>query len=315
MKTKVLSSHEILEAAALLREGELVAFPTETVYGLAAPVFSAPAIQKIFTSKGRPSDNPLIVHLSEQADLSRVAVEIPESFFLLSEFMPGPLTLVLKRHPDVPDVVSGGLDSVAVRFPSHPVARALIRAVGEPLVAPSANLSGKPSSTTAAHVLEDFEGKIAAVIDGGACPIGIESTVLSLLDAERPMILRPGQITKEQLEAVLGRVIALPTGGEKLVSPGMKYRHYAPRAQVKIFRRKMELQEYLEQDSSKRRMLLSRQPLEGMEHYRLSSERLYAHLRLADRMGCEEVLCLCEEDLLVQEGLMNRLLRAASAGE
>ena len=208
--TERLSPDQLQRAADLLKAGHLVAFPTETVYGLGAPIFSPEAIQSIFKVKGRPADNPLIAHVSSVEQVSRIALEIPEAFYRLAEvFFPGPLTVVLKRRPDVPSIVSAGLETIAVRMPSHPIALKLISLVDEPLVAPSANLSGMPSSTQAEHVLDDFDGKIAAVVDGGKTEIGIESTVINLL-GETPILLRPGSISKEALEKVLGYPIFLP---------------------------------------------------------------------------------------------------------
>jgi L-threonylcarbamoyladenylate synthase len=203
METQLLGPKDIAKAALLLKEGYLVAFPTETVYGLGAPIFNEKLVAQIFASKGRPADNPLIAHISDLSQILEIACEIPPFFDQLTkEFFPGPLTLILKRHPRVPAIVSGGLDTIAVRMPDHALAQALITAVGQPLVAPSANLSGRPSSTEASHVLHDFSGSIAAVIDGGPTKHGMESTVLSLLK-EKPVLLRPGALSLADIEAVL----------------------------------------------------------------------------------------------------------------
>jgi len=231
----------IATAAAILRAGGVVAFPTETVYGLGADALNAAAVRKIFTAKGRPADNPLIVHLAAASELAAVAAGIPDAAYALAQaFWPGPLTLVLPRTEVVPDVVTAGLDTVAVRVPDHPVALALIRAAGRPLAAPSANLSGRPSPTNARHVMEDMAGRIGAVIDGGETGIGVESTVLDLTGAT-PMILRPGGLPREKLQAVLPDVTIDPallpdTGEEPTVarSPGVKYKHYAPQAEVVV---------------------------------------------------------------------------------
>ena len=319
MHTELLSEEQVEKAASLLKKGELVAFPTETVYGLGAPLFYPEAIKKIFSTKGRAADNPLIVHLSSLEQLERVAIEVPEEFFTLSKiYFPGPLTMVLKRHPGVPEIVSGGLLTVALRMPSHPLARALIAAVGQPLVAPSANLSGKPSATTAAHVLEDFSGKISAVLDGGATTFGIESTVLSLCDPNHPVLLRPGTIGREELEKVLNRKIAEVTKvkeGEKVLSPGMKYRHYAPHAHVKLFFLWEELEQYLSEAPRLKRILLSALDLsknfDNCQSLPLSSQGLYSHFRDADRTGCSEILVFCDSKTLLHAGLMNRLQRAS----
>ncbi len=208
--TKRITEAECLEAALWLKDGHIVAFPTETVYGLGACAFNDQAIKRIFTAKNRPQDNPLIVHITDDAQLKRVTMSIPKSFYRLRDlFWPGPLTCILQGHPDLPRCVSAGLNTVAVRMPAHPTAQKLINLVGEPLVAPSANLSGKPSATTADHVLEDFSGKIPFIIDGGQCSLGIESTVISLIE-DKPYLLRPGSITIQALEHALGRQVHLP---------------------------------------------------------------------------------------------------------
>ncbi|GAB7387881.1 L-threonylcarbamoyladenylate synthase [Bacillaceae bacterium] len=223
------------EAASFLREGEVVAFPTETVYGLGGNALSAAAVEKIFRAKGRPSDNPLIVHIAHERQLNELVASVPETAErLLRHFWPGPLTLVLPKRPIVPEAVTAGLDTVAVRMPDHPVARALIEAAQLPLAAPSANLSGRPSPTSARHVLEDLEGRIAGVLDGGETGVGVESTVLDVT-GEIPLLLRPGGVSLEELQAVIGPVETDPgLLGEKETprSPGMKYAHYAPRGEM-----------------------------------------------------------------------------------
>ncbi len=234
-------------AGGILREGGLVAFPTETVYGLGADALNPEAVQKIYLAKGRPSDNPLIVHIADEQALAPLVSEIPtQAEQLMEKFWPGPLTLVLPRSPRIPDRVTGGLATVAVRMPDHPVALALLKEAGVPVAAPSANLSGRPSPTTAQHVWQDLAGRVEMIIDSGPVGVGVESTVLDLT-TETPMILRPGGVTAEELEQVLGKKPALdpsltatkaadPAGGqgEELVprSPGMKYTHYSPEAQV-----------------------------------------------------------------------------------
>ena len=228
------------QAGALLAAGEVVGMPTETVYGLAANALDGAAAAKIFHAKGRPQDNPLIVHIADVAELAPLVRAVPPAALQLAErFWPGPLTMILPRAASIPDEVSAGLDTVGIRLPAHPVARALIRAAGVPLAAPSANLSGRPSPTTARHVLDDLSGKIPAVVEGGPCSVGVESTVVSLT-GELPRLLRPGGISLEQLEAVLGKVevdrALLEQLGEdvQVSSPGMKYAHYAPKAPVTV---------------------------------------------------------------------------------
>ncbi|HWQ57690.1 MAG TPA: L-threonylcarbamoyladenylate synthase [Clostridia bacterium] len=223
----------------LIREGGLVAFPTETVYGLGANGLDGEAVARIFEAKGRPSDNPLILHVAKKNDVKKLWTRIPESArVLMDTFWPGPLTLVFNKSSLVPDEVTAGLPTVAVRMPDNKTALALIREAGVPIAAPSANASGRPSPTTAQHVRDDLEGKIDLIIDGGPCRYGLESTVLSL--AGEPTILRPGAITKEMLEAAWGAVKLAPSvlsplrEGETAASPGMKYRHYAPECEVLV---------------------------------------------------------------------------------
>ncbi len=244
MKTIVLNpiadTSSIKRAAALLLAGEVVGMPTETVYGLAANALDEAAVKKIFEAKGRPQDNPLIVHIAEASALDQVSRDIPDAARRLAEaYWPGPLTMVLPRAGQIPDVVTAGLPTVGVRLPAHPIARAFIRQAGVPVAAPSANRSGRPSTTTAAHVLEDMDGRIPAVIDGGPCQVGVESTIVSLT-GDKPRLLRPGGISLEQLRAVLGevaldRALREQIGDDVQVSaPGMKYRHYAPKAPVTV---------------------------------------------------------------------------------
>lgn len=244
MTTRLITERDgeegLNEAARLLSEGELVAIPTETVYGLAANALNGEAVKSIFAAKGRPQDNPLIVHIAEIEEILPLVKNFDERARALAEaYWPGPLTIILPKSDIIPNEVSAGLDTVAVRMPSHPVAHEIIKKCGFPLAAPSANTSGKPSPTTAAHVMNDMNGKIAAVVDGGSCEVGVESTVITLA-CETPRVLRPGGITPEQLRAVLGEVeidkavFKALENGEKVLSPGMKYKHYSPNARVVI---------------------------------------------------------------------------------
>ena len=243
MDTLLLSDHcpdDIQTAGKILRRGGLVAIPTETVYGLAANALDGATVKKIYAAKGRPSDNPLIVHISQFSQLAPLVREVPEAAKELADaFWPGPLTIILPKSGLVPQETSGGLSTVAVRCPSHPTARAVIDAAGVPLAAPSANLSGKPSPTTFRHVQEDLTGRVDALLDGGDCAVGVESTVLTLAEGT-PRILRPGGITLSQLQSVLGNVEVDPAvlhqleQGKKAASPGMKYKHYSPKADVVI---------------------------------------------------------------------------------
>ena len=228
---------QIMEAASYLKRDELVAFPTETVYGLGANAMSTSAVENIFIAKGRPSDNPLIVHIAMKEQLHDVACDIPSvAYTLMDHFWPGPLTLVLPKKDAVSPRVTAGLNTVAVRMPNHPIALALIQASGLPIAAPSANRSGRPSPTTAKHVLDDLDGRIAAVVDGGATGVGVESTVIDCTSAI-PTILRPGGVTKEEIERVIGAVDIDRALVEKEAvpkSPGMKYTHYAPKAPLVV---------------------------------------------------------------------------------
>ena len=231
------SAEEILRAGEMIKSGGLVAFPTETVYGLGANALDAEASAKIYAAKGRPSDNPLIIHLADPSDAEKYAFTTPEFQRLAERFMPGPLTVIMKKREIIPRTVTGGLDTVAVRVPSHPTANALIRAAGVPIAAPSANLSGKPSPTSAAHVVRDMFGRIDAIIGGSDAEIGVESTIVTLA-GEVPCVLRPGFVTPEELREVLPEVEVSPavTGRYEGVplSPGMRYKHYSPRASVTI---------------------------------------------------------------------------------
>ena len=226
---------KIREAGRIIKDGGLVAFPTETVYGLGGNALDADASRRIYEAKGRPSDNPLIVHIARIEDLARIAAEVPEAARRLADaYWPGPLTIILPKTDAVPRETTGGLDTVAVRFPSHPVAQAFILAAGGFVAAPSANRSGRPSPTSAAHVAEDLYGRIAMILDGGDADIGLESTIVDFTE-KTPMILRPGFIGLPALKAVLGEVAVDRSllGGSEPVrpkAPGMRYRHYAPKA-------------------------------------------------------------------------------------
>ncbi len=246
METKLLDPAcdptALAQAAALLRAGEVVGIPTETVYGLGANALDEAAVGKIFAAKGRPQDNPLIVHIADFDTIYTLSPAVPDAArALAAQFWPGPLTIIVPKGDCIPSATSGGLDTVGVRLPAHSIARALIRLAGVPIAAPSANTSGRPSTTSAQHVLRDLAGKIPAVVEGGACTVGVESTVLSLA-GDTPRLLRPGGITLEQLRAVLGEVIVDRALREKIddsetvSAPGMKYRHYAPQAPVTVVR-------------------------------------------------------------------------------
>ena len=227
-------------ASDLLHHGELVAFPTETVYGLGANALDAKAVLSIFSAKDRPADNPLIVHIYDMNQLEPLCEIPPYAPVLMKTFWPGPLTILFPRKSTIPEEVTAGLSTVAIRMPSHPVAAALLKECRLPIAAPSANRSGRPSPTTARHVLEDMDGRIPLILDGGSCEVGLESTVLDICHGQ-PVILRPGGITKSMLEEALGESVALADSilrplrpDEKALSPGMRYKHYAPRGSVTL---------------------------------------------------------------------------------
>lgn len=247
MKTEVfqindpaVQSDEVCAAAKILRDGGLVGIPTETVYGLGANGLNENAVRAIFEAKGRPQDNPLILHIAGADWLERFCCDIPSAAYALAEhFWPGPLTMILKRREIVPNVTTGGLDTVGMRCPDHAVTLAIIEAAGVPVAAPSGNISGRPSPTCARHMIEDMDGRINGIVDGGACGVGVESTIVDLT-VTPPRLLRPGGLPLEALEVVLGEivvdkaVIAPLSAGEKPRAPGMKYRHYAPKAPVTV---------------------------------------------------------------------------------
>ena len=240
MNTERLTAADVERAAAILARGGLLGIPTETVYGLGANGLDPEAVAHIFEAKGRPQDNPLILHVPSAEWLARYCADIPAAAYTLAErFWPGPLTMILRRKPVVPDAVTAGLDTVGMRCPAHPVCRAIIAAAGVPVAAPSGNTSGRPSPTNMADMLEDMDGKIDGIVDGGPCAVGVESTIIDLT-AEPPRLLRPGGVTLEELRDALGEVAVDPAvtrlmgAGEHPRAPGMKYRHYAPKAPVTV---------------------------------------------------------------------------------
>jgi len=240
METKYLTQQKIQQAAQILKRGGLLGIPTETVYGLGANGLDPEAVANIFKAKGRPQDNPLILHIPDVGWLDRYCQNIPASAYALANaFWPGPLTMILERKPNVPDVVTAGLDTVGMRCPAHVLCRKIIAAADVPVAAPSGNTSGRPSPTTARHMLEDMDGKIDAIMEGGPCTVGVESTIIDLT-CQPPRLLRPGGVTLEQLEEILGDVELDPAitrlmgAGEQPRAPGMKYRHYAPKAPVTV---------------------------------------------------------------------------------
>ena len=316
-------------AAKILKNGGLVAIPTETVYGLAANAFDAKACENIFIAKGRPGDNPLIVHISDMEMLNEVVSEIPEGAKILAEkYWPGPLTMIMKKSEKVPDVTSANLPTVAVRFPSHPVAREIIEKAGFPLAAPSANLSGSPSPTSFEHCVHDLMGRVEGIIDGGASSVGVESTIISLA-GEKPVLLRPGYVTLEQLQEVLGEVevshavLEKLEEGEKVLSPGMKYKHYAPKAQVTLIKASSDdyvkyVNEHAKDgvyalcfDEEAEKLSVSTVTYGSEFSDEQQAEHIFDALRIIDESGAEKVFAHSPKVTGVGLAVYNRLIRAA----
>lgn len=331
MKTRLLREDQIAEAAVLLRAGEPVGMPTETVYGLACDAGNPEAVRKVFAAKGRPADNPLIVHIADIAEWAPLVKQIPPLAQRLAErFWPGPLTVILPRSERIPAITAGGLDSVGVRFPAHPVAQRMIRAAGVPLAAPSGNRSGSPSPTTSAHMLADMDGRIPAVVEGGSCVCGVESTVVVLDDARTVRVLRPGFVTPEQLGTVAERVIvdqavlSQVAAGTTVRSPGMKYKHYAPAAAVTLLRGTQEhILSYLQQNRGEDVYALvfdSDVPaclaagVQAIPYGDTDEERaasFFSRLRELDAMGAGHIYVRAPRTDGVGLAVYNRLIRAA----
>ena len=334
MEKRILgtSEEDIERAAEIIRQGGLVAFPTETVYGLGADALNPEAVGKVYAAKGRPSDNPMIVHISSKDDLTRLTFEITEDMKKLADvFWPGPLTMVVPARPVVPKVTTGGLDTVAVRMPSDLTAASLITASGVPIAAPSANLSGKPSPTTARHVIDDLDGRIDAIIEGGDCQVGIESTVVDMTGSV-PAVLRPGIITQEQLSSALGKTVELDpvlltkpeikrgeglleTDGDfKPKSPGMKYKHYAPKAEMIIYKGDRE-KAALAMAEEKLRRVECGQKVEIIiyddEEPEKAAREFFAKLRACDKAGVDVILAAALKEDGVGFAVMNRMFKSA----
>ena len=345
MTTELLSASnpgDILRAADLLRAGDLVAIPTETVYGLAANALDPAAVAKIFAAKGRPQDNPLIVHVPDAAQALPLVKDFPFTARRLAEaFWPGPLTVILPRASHVPEIVSAGLSTLALRVPAHPAAQALLRACGIPLAAPSANRSGAPSPTLASHVIDDLGGRVAAILDAGPCTIGVESTVIDLARG-KPLLLRPGGIPPERLEALLGEIdisqaVTRPLGeDERAASPGLKYKHYAPRAQLTLVKGPLAaFLAYAGREKPDGLLCFDEDvPIVHCQHGTCGSfatvnclsygpahdpaeqaRRIFTCLREIDERGWKSVLVRCPAPEGVGLAVYNRLLRAAGFRE
>lgn len=320
----------------LIAEGELVAFPTETVYGLGGDALDPDASRKIYAAKGRPSDNPLIVHIAEFDDMKRVAREVPEQARKLADaFWPGPLTMIVWKSDAVPEATTGGMQTVAVRMPNHPVALELIRRSGCLIAAPSANTSGRPSPTESQHVAEDLSGKIAMILDGGPVGIGIESTIIDLTE-EKPMILRPGYITPEMLSEVLQEEVVIDPGiiaaddTRKPKAPGMKYKHYAPKAEMiivdgaqdAVIAKINELTAAKRAEGKKVAVIATDETKERYDAQVILSmgrrsdedaiaQHLYKILRECDELEVGEIYSECFQTPRIGQAIMNRLLKAA----
>ena len=325
MKTRLLKDTEedIRIAAKIIEQGGLVAFPTETVYGLGANAMDADAVRKIYEAKGRPADNPTIVHIAAREELGQVTFLVTEDMkTLMDRFWPGPMTMIVPRGEYIPYVTTGNLETVGVRMPENEVARELIRRSGCPIAAPSANLSGRPSPTTAQHVIDDLDGRIDAVIQSGPCRIGIESTVIDMT-GKIPMILRPGYITKKDFEDALGQEILLdpklnrkPREGEDFhpKAPGMKYRHYAPRAEMIIFKGdRIRVEAAIDQERAEREALGQKVFVIDFDEDRetMAAHEIFAMLRQADREGADVILAAALPQRGVGFSVMNRMLKSA----
>ena len=336
METQILKADELdavcEKAGEILKRGGLVAFPTETVYGLGGDAFNPDSSRKIYAAKGRPSDNPLIVHIAELSALDKLSADIPQTLYDLAEaFWPGPLTMIIKKRESVPCETTGGLDTVAIRMPDHPVALKLIRAGGGYIAAPSANASGRPSPTLASHVAEDLSGRIDMIIDGGEVGIGIESTIVDL-SGEVPMILRPGYVTHDMLSRILGHVESDPTlmkktEGGRPKAPGMRYRHYAPKGDMQLFAGDMAcVAETINKKvarSSKKCGILCCDESAGLydnavirslgsrSDLRSVALNVYRALREFDDEGIEEIYAESFDTDGFGQAVMNRMLKAA----
>lgn len=332
METKILTTDEnsIKTAGKIIADGGLVAFPTETVYGLGANAYMPDSVKKIYEAKGRPDDNPLIVHISDLDGIDKLARDINDNAkALIHAFMPGPFTIILKKSDAVPYDVTAGRETVGIRFPENETAQRFIKSAGVPVAAPSANLSGKPSPTKAEHVIDDMTGRIDAVIDGGACTVGVESTIVDA-SGEIPVLLRPGGISYEEICDVVpetridSHILESLQDGEKPLCPGMKYKHYSPEADVTVVEGDMKavkkkITELLEENEDKICGVLTMSNngydsaviLCGGETNREFAKNLFSHLREFDRLGVEMVFAEFESRDGYGLAIKNRLYKSA----
>lgn len=307
----IASAEAIEDAAQLILDNQIVAFPTETVYGLGARADSKTAIQEIYQAKGRPSDNPLIIHIASWEQLHQTVSEWPPMAERLARaFWPGPLTLVLEKQPNITLQASGGLSTIGVRWPKHKVAQQLLLKANVPIAAPSANISGHPSPTTAQHVFNDLHGKIPYILDGGACEYGLESTVLDLSQGT-PILLRPGHITIKELSDVCQETVLVAQHTENMPrSPGMKYKHYAPKVPVLLMR---NIDDLISTRSASSLVLASPKMATSINAQAITPQSLYALLRSADEKPFQNVLILQTADLVAQQDLWDRITRASQS--
>ena len=339
LKDKLKNDPAVIEAAELLKRGEVVALPTETVYGLAADAMNSKAVKKIFSAKGRPQDNPLIVHIADKSQLEQLtAGKISNrAEKLIEKFWPGPLTIIFSKNKNVPSETSAGLQTIALRMPAHPLMLAVIECSGLALAAPSANTSGFPSPTRAEHVYNDLESKIPLILDGGRCHFGVESTVIDLRGAEIK-VLRPGGISREEISQFLGEevLLAAEADGNQVLSPGMKYRHYAPQKKLYVFNfddKVSVLKQALQRAEDKRIAIItareSKFESEDLANENIKFLRVFNHAKpeelaqklfdllrkLDDDRSIEEIYIEELDTVGIGEAVMNRIYKAAAAGE
>ena len=323
---------DIRRAAALIRDGGLVVIPTETVYGLGGDGTNPLSSKKIYAAKGRPSDNPLIIHIAKPESAERYAITNPLYYKLAKHFMPGPLTVILPKKDTVPYETTGGLDTVAIRCPSHPVAHAIIDAAGVPIAAPSANISGRPSATTVEYVIEDFDGKVDMIVDGGACEIGLESTIVLITEDNGLILLRPGAITYDALCCVCENVTISSTiegtlnENEHPISPGMKYKHYAPSSELVLLDGKADdVLRFLQYETLQKKCAVlcydeETEDLEGglllpigaRHDINTHAKMLFARLRECDQLSPDIIYAHLPDKSGLGLALYNRMIRAAA---
>lgn len=332
METKIYRSDDIVaikHCGEILKNGGIVAFPTETVYGLGCSAYNKDAAKKVFAAKGRPCDNPLIVHVSDKEDIEKIAHVSELSKKLAEAFMPGPFTMILPKKDIIPDEITAGLDTVAIRFPESKEAIDLIQAAGVPVAAPSANLSGRPSPTTSNHVIEDLSGRVDAIICGNDCKVGVESTVVAVKE-DRVVLCRPGKVTPDDIEKI-GITVEIPenlnrtvTGDERVISPGMKYKHYAPKGKLTLLEGEGALDKLIENQKKGYGIICFDEDLACLEgpltvslgkkdDSERQAERLFSALRFFDEKGTEFIFSRVPPKSGVGLAVYNRILKAASS--